>query len=60
MKPPPEEPLPDKDEPPTQETPRIIEEHANALRKVIKKAPQAFELEKSYCPIEVPPLSNDL
>jgi len=37
MKPPREEPLPDKDEPPTQEASRIIEEYANALRKVIQK-----------------------
>jgi hypothetical protein len=25
-----------------------------------QEAPPALELEKSYCPIEVPPLSNDL
>ncbi|WP_128916158.1 hypothetical protein [Bradyrhizobium nanningense] len=37
MKPPPEEPAPKKDEPPTKAARRIIEDYANALREIIKK-----------------------
>jgi hypothetical protein len=37
MKPPPEEPSPNKDEPPTEEVRRIIEDYASGLREIIKK-----------------------